>query len=96
MFGELPTRGSTWENMGSSLPPAPVRTLAIHPKNSKWVYIGTEIGVLASENGGLTWSPTNEGPTNCSVEDLIWRDQTLVAATHGRGVWEIDLPYGPK
>jgi hypothetical protein len=25
-----------------------------------------------SEDAGATWSPANEGPINCSVEDLFW------------------------
>jgi hypothetical protein len=37
------------------------------------------------------WSPTNEGPSNCSVDDLIWMGETLVAVTHGRGMFMIDL-----
>ena len=37
------------------------------------------------------WSPTNEGPTNCSVDDLFWMGETLVSVTHGRGMYRIDL-----
>ena len=84
--------GNTWLNVGSSLPEAPVRSLVVHPKNQKFVYIGTEVGVFASEDGGTTWSPANEGPTNCSVDELIWMGTKLVAATHGRGIFEIDVP----
>ena len=83
--------GQTWSNLGASLPEAPVRSLTIHPRNRKFVYIGTEVGVFASEDGGATWSPTNEGPTNCSVGALFWMKETLVCATHGRGMFTIDL-----
>ena len=83
--------GQEWSNIGSALPEAPVRSLAVHPRNSKFLYVGTEVGVFASEDGGLTWSPTNEGPTNCSVDELFWMGQTLVCATHGRGMFRIDL-----
>lgn len=83
--------GTTWTDLGISLPAVPVRALAIHPDRADFLYLGTEIGVFASENGGATWSPTNEGPTNCSVDDLFWMDRTLVCATHGRGVFTIDL-----
>ena len=44
--------GQEWSNIGSALPEAPVRSLAIHPRNSKFLYIGTEVGVFASEDGG--------------------------------------------
>ena len=83
--------GTTWSDIGNLLPEAPVRALTIHPQNSDYVYLGTEVGVFASEDGGANWSPTNEGPTNCSVDDLFWMGETLIAATHGRGMFKIDL-----
>jgi photosystem II stability/assembly factor-like uncharacterized protein len=86
-----PDNGVHWQNIGQSLPEAPVRSLAVHPRNSKYLYIGTEVGLFASEDGGATWSPTNEGPTNCAVYQLFWLGETLIAVTHGRGMWQIDL-----
>ena len=83
--------GATWTNLGATLPDAPIRALAIHPRKSDFLYLGTEVGVFASEDAGATWSPTNEGPTNCSVDDLFWMGETLVSATHGRGMFQIDL-----
>ena len=83
--------GATWSNVGQALPAAPVRALAVHPDNSAFVYAGTEVGVFASEDGGASWSPTNEGPTNCSVDDLFWMKRALVCVTHGRGMFQIDL-----
>jgi photosystem II stability/assembly factor-like uncharacterized protein len=74
---------------------APVYDLAIHPTNPKCLYAATQVGVFASEDGGRFWSPTNEGPTNCPVRQLLWMDKMLVAATHGRGMYEIDLSAIP-
>jgi hypothetical protein len=86
-----PDDGGTWTNLGADLPAAPVRAVAVHPRRPRLVYAGTEVGVFASEDAGATWSPTNEGPTNCSVDDLFWMGETLVCATHGRGMFTIDL-----
>jgi photosystem II stability/assembly factor-like uncharacterized protein len=61
--------GLNWANIGNSLPEAPVRALALHPRRSEFLYLGSEVGVFASEDAGVTWSPTNEGPTNCAVFD---------------------------
>lgn len=83
--------GATWNNIGADLPAAPIRAIALHPANPNFVYVGTEVGLFASEDGGSTWSPTTEGPNNCSIDDMFWMDQTLVCATHGRGVFRIDL-----
>jgi photosystem II stability/assembly factor-like uncharacterized protein len=83
--------GATWADLSATLPTAPVRALAIHPRRTDLVYIGTEVGLFASEDAGVTWSPTNQGPTNCSVDDLFWMDESLVSVTHGRGMFRADL-----
>jgi hypothetical protein len=83
--------GATWSNVGQALPAAPVRALAMHPDHPAFIYAGTEVGAFASEDGGANWSPTNEGPTNCSVDDLFWMDRVLVCVSHGRGMFKIDL-----
>lgn len=91
--------GTTWTNIHGTLPAAPVYSLTMHPSNSNYLYVGTEVGVFASANAGVNWSPTNEGPTNCSVNELLWMKKVLLAATHGRGLFRIDLtsaaPVGP-
>ena len=84
--------GKTWSNLGAALPAAPVRSVSVHPLHADWIYIGSEVGVFASEDGGATWSPTNEGPANVAVEDLIWTGTTLICATHGRGAFTIAIP----
>jgi BNR/Asp-box repeat len=81
-----------WKSLGASLPEAPVRALAVHPENAQALYVGTEVGLLASKDGGGTWSARNEGPTNCSVDDLFWVGKTLYVVTHGRGLYTIDQP----
>jgi photosystem II stability/assembly factor-like uncharacterized protein len=88
--------GSNWTSLpirAKDTPPlsAPVFDLAIHPANPKCLYAATQVGVFASEDGGQLWSPTNEGPTNSPVQQLLWMDKTLLAVTHGRGMYEIDL-----
>ena len=83
--------GQKWHNIGNSLPEAPVRTIAVHPRKTNFLYLGTEVGLFASEDAGATWGPTNEGPTNCSVDHLFWMNEVLVCASHGRGMFTIDL-----
>src|ERR1035437_1335008 len=84
--------GAQWINLAGALPQAPVFTLTLHPKNRKFVYAGTEIGIFASEDGGMHWSPANQGPNNSAVFDFAWSGTTLYAATHGRGAFKIELP----
>lgn len=81
--------GSTWTNIGSGLPSTPIRTIQQYPGNPNYLYIGTEVGIFASQDGGNTWNATNDGPANVSVDQLFWLNgSTLVAATHGRGMFK--------
>lgn len=84
--------GGSWTNISSDLPDSPIRDVALHPQRSSWVYLATDVGVFASEDGGMSWSPTNEGPANVACRDLFWMGSKLVCVTHGRGMFEIDLP----
>jgi photosystem II stability/assembly factor-like uncharacterized protein len=83
--------GTTFTDITGSLPAAPIRSLSIHPARSSYVYAGTEIGLFASEDGGQTWAPTNDGPVNTSVTSMVWKDNILYAATHGRGIFAIEV-----
>jgi len=80
--------GATWTGIGTALPAAPILALTIGRHNSQILYAGTEVGLFASENGGQSWSASNDGPANVPIEELTWfDDNTIVAATHGRGAF---------
>lgn len=91
--------GTTWSNRSgvapNDLPAIQVNTIRVHPRNSNWVYAGTDIGVFASEDKGLNWAVDpryagqgNEIPANVEVYELFWQGTDyLVAATHGRGMY---------
>ncbi len=83
--------GGKWNSVHANLPAMPIFALTSHPKNKKILYLASELGVFTSLDGGSHWSPANTGPANCSVQDLFWMGDTLVAATHGRGIFKIDL-----
>lgn len=87
--------GLTWANIHGNLPAAPVRALALHPNDSRWLYVGTEIGVFATENARdvatPSWGlPGADSPANVSVDSLFFLGTKLVAATHGRGLFTND------
>ncbi len=84
--------GLTWAPKAKNLPWAPVRSLVIHPRNHLWIYAGTAVGLFSSDDGGEHWALSNQGPVQCPIDDLFWRGSTLIAATHGRGMWMIDIP----
>jgi len=93
-----PDNGATWQRRTGTppfdLPAIQVNAVTFHPGNSDWVYVGTDLGVFASEDKGLTWRRTtlyddNEGPVNTQVVDVVWQGDVLVAATHGRGMYRV-------
>jgi hypothetical protein len=83
--------GTTWTDLNSPnrvIPSVPIFSLARHPLNANWLYAGTEVGLFTSQDGGTTWSTSNDGPANVEIADLAWRDNTtIIAATHGRGMF---------
>jgi hypothetical protein len=82
----------TLANRHGNLPQAPVRSIQRHPTNPSWLYVGTDVGVFATIDGGTTWGATNDGPGSVAVDELFWLDPTnLVAATHGRGMFRTTL-----
>ncbi len=85
--------GATWQDITGAgptgLPDAPIRGVARHPSRRGWIYVGTEVGVFASADGGATWSTGSEGTNAASVDELVFMHSstTLLSATHGRGLW---------
>lgn len=83
--------GETWDALGEAdLPDVPAYDVEVHPDDADVLILGNEVGLFVSDDRGATWLPTNQGPTNCAVFELIWRDRTLYAATHGRGIFRIE------
>ncbi|RJP30476.1 MAG: hypothetical protein C4547_16610, partial [Phycisphaerales bacterium] len=71
----------------------PISSIARHPDHPDWLYVGTDVGIFATSNGGRTWSASDYGPAAVAVDELFWRpDEVLYAATHGRGVWRAVIP----
>jgi photosystem II stability/assembly factor-like uncharacterized protein len=86
--------GATWVDVTGDLPPQPVNTMIVDPLDTIVWYIGTDAGVWSTNNGGVNWLPHEVGLPNAVVLDLEIRRSArkLVAGTHGRGAWEIDIP----
>ncbi|NNE43682.1 MAG: T9SS type A sorting domain-containing protein, partial [Gemmatimonadetes bacterium] len=86
--------GATWEDVSGDFTGQPVNAIAIDPDSPTDWYIGTDVGVWHSNNGGVNWLPFETGLPNAVVVDLEIRsaDDKLVAGTHGRGAWEVDIP----
>ncbi len=76
----------------TGLPDVPVNSFAIDPQNGSNLFAGTDIGVYASRDAGLTWVPFGTGLPRVAVFDMaVAPGRTLRIATHGRGMWQIPL-----
>jgi photosystem II stability/assembly factor-like uncharacterized protein len=85
--------GVTWTSITGDLPAGRVtRTVREDPRNPDVLYLGTELGVFWSWNGGVNWVELRGGLPTLAVNDLLVhpRDNDLVLATHGRGIWILD------
>ncbi|MCH7791673.1 MAG: hypothetical protein IID31_05255 [Planctomycetes bacterium] len=88
--------GQTWGDVSGQgvlqLAPAPASALAVDWAQPGRLFVGTDIGVFTSINDGVTWTVHTQGPGTVPVEQLLWKDaDTLVAVTHGRGMFEADV-----
>jgi len=84
--------GKTWLDISGNIPGGPVNVIREDPKNKDILYVGTDLGVYVTLNGGKEWHVLANGLPTCFVWDLIIhpRDNTLVIATNGRGMYVID------
>jgi hypothetical protein len=92
--------GETWDMVEGNLPDMPVRWAMYHPENDNQALLATEIGVWSTTDLGLndvTWYPDAEGMANVRVDMLQFResDNTVLAATHGRGFFTANYPVDP-
>jgi hypothetical protein len=92
--------GASWTGIdgtgATGLPDIAVFSILIDPQNSANLYIGTDIGLFSSNDGGATWArdanPFADAPTEKLVLDSNSGQNLLFAFTHGRGVWKTALP----
>jgi photosystem II stability/assembly factor-like uncharacterized protein len=85
--------GRSWTNITHDLPAfGNVRAFAEHHANPNLLFVGTEMAVYASVDGGGRWTRIRGGMPTVRVDDLAIhpRDNALVVATHGRGFWILD------
>lgn len=85
--------GERWTSIAKGLPAEPINVVREDPENEDVLYVGTDRGVYVSLDRGASWSTLPAALPNVPVHDLVVhpRDKELVAGTHGRSVWVIDV-----
>jgi hypothetical protein len=85
--------GTSWASIASNIPHGRVlRVVREDPRNPKLLYVGAEIGLFLSIDAGETWVEHKSNMPTLAFNDLVIhpRDNDLVLATHGRGIWILD------
>jgi photosystem II stability/assembly factor-like uncharacterized protein len=84
--------GRSWTPIASNLPDwGSVQVIREHHRNADLLFVGTEFGVFLSVDGGRAWTRMPGIPAT-AVHDMVIheRENDLVVATHGRGIFVLD------
>ena len=89
--------GLTWTDITGNFPvateyPEDIVHQGNHPLNP--IYVSTDLGVYRLDDSSPDWQPFMQTLPNTKVEDLEINldDQSITAATYGRGLWRSSIP----
>src|SRR5215213_9423144 len=96
--------GNTWtlavgtQTAGNvnAIPDIPAHSVVVDPNDNQRIYVGTDLGVFVSLDGGQNWARETTGFSNTVVESMSAVNNngvtTLFAFTHGRGAFKVTIP----
>ncbi|MCP4046202.1 MAG: glycosyl hydrolase [Gammaproteobacteria bacterium] len=85
--------GKRFKDISRGLPAEAINVIREDPLVEDILYVGTDSGVYVSTDRGDSWSALQGGLPNVPVHDLVVhpRERELVAGTHGRSIWIVDV-----
>ena len=85
--------GQTWVSISGNLPNESINVIREDVKNPNLLFVGTDFGVYASLDGGKAWTMLKGNMPIQPVHDLKIhpRENDLIVATHGRGIYIADI-----
>ncbi len=85
--------GASWIPIGGNLSNIPLNDVIVDRVARPRLYVASDAGVLVSTNYGSSWNVLGTGLPESPVHDLELHSPTrkLVAFTHGRSAWSIDV-----
>ncbi len=89
--------GQTWIDLTANLPDVPVQSIVNDPENPEDIFVGTDLGIFHSDDGGESWNDFNAGMPITMITDVTISNITgiLRASTFGNGVYQRPLPRVP-
>ena len=84
--------GKTWESLVTEDITGHCHVVRQDPINGSLLFLGTENGLFVSLDDGQQWVHFKGGLPRVSIRDMVfqYRENDLVLATHGRGIYIID------
>ena len=80
----------------NAIPDIPAHSVVIDPNDNQRIYVGTDLGVFVTLDGGQNWARETTGFSNTVVEAMSAVNNngvtTLFAFTHGRGAYKVTIP----
>jgi photosystem II stability/assembly factor-like uncharacterized protein len=85
--------GATWTAIAGDLPDKNINVVLQDRTIAGLFFVGTDSGLYVSLNGGRNWLPFKNNMPWVKVTDLVIhpRENDLIAATYGRGLWLTDI-----
>jgi photosystem II stability/assembly factor-like uncharacterized protein len=85
--------GENWSSIVSNLPNEVAYVILEDPVNENILYAGLYRGVYVSVDRGESWSLLGPGMAATAISDLAIqeREMELVAGTHGRGIYKMNI-----
>jgi photosystem II stability/assembly factor-like uncharacterized protein len=85
--------GGKWTAIAHNLPAGPVNVIREDPRRPNVLYVGADGGVYVSIDGGDSWQSLAADMPRTAVMDLVIhpREDELIAATHGRSMFLLDV-----
>lgn len=85
--------GRSWRDIGRGIPAEAVNVVREDSVNPDVLYVGTDRGVYVSIDRGANWQTLDGNLPNVPVHDLFVhpRERELIAGTHGRSAWVVDV-----
>ncbi len=85
--------GANWISISGNLPDFPINDVVVDPDNTSTLYIGTDFGAFYTTDLGVSWNPLGTSMPIVPIHDLVLHngDRKLVAGTHGRSMYSLDL-----